>query len=78
MAVDNVGADVCVKFGVCRSNDFRDIRRADLVSNERTNEQDKAYPNSAKGVWPKNVWLSRQQMTHANRPFQNLKPFEIF
>ena len=36
VAVDNVGMDVCVKFGDSRSNGFRDIR-ADFVSNERTN-----------------------------------------
>ena len=58
MAVDNVGVNVCVKFGFgdSRSNGFRDIRGSDFVSNERTNEQDEAYPNRAKrlsGVSPK-------------------------
>ena len=36
VAIDNVGVDVCAKFGDSRSNGFRDIRRADFVSNERT------------------------------------------
>ena len=39
MAVDNVGMDVPIKFGDSSSNGFRgfrDIRRADFVSNERT------------------------------------------
>ena len=45
LAVDNVGVDVHIKFGDSRSNRFRDIRGADFVSNERTNEQDEAYPN---------------------------------
>ena len=36
--------DVCIKFGDSRSNGFRNIRGADFVSNE----QDEAYPNSAK------------------------------
>ena len=35
MAVDNVGMDVCVKYGDYKSNGFRDIRGADFVSNER-------------------------------------------
>ena len=33
---DNIGMYVAVKFGDSRSNGFRDIRRADFVSNERT------------------------------------------
>ena len=33
-AVDNVGMDVSMKCGDSRSNCFRDIRRADFVSNE--------------------------------------------
>ena len=36
MAVDNVGMDVPIKLGASSSNGFRDIRGADLVSNERT------------------------------------------
>ena len=55
-AVDNVGMDGPVKFGDSVSNGFRDIRRADFVSNEQANELDQAYPNSAKrliGVSPK-------------------------
>ena len=36
VAVDNVGVDVCGKFGDSRSNGFRDIRGVDFVSNERT------------------------------------------
>ena len=47
MAVDNVGMDVPIKFGDSRSNDFRDIRGADFVSNERTNIGE-PYPNNAK------------------------------
>ena len=35
-AADNVGMAVCVKFGDSRSDNFRDIRGADFVSNERT------------------------------------------
>ena len=35
VAVDNVGADVPIKFGGSRSNGFRDIRGAAFVSNER-------------------------------------------
>ena len=46
--MDNVGMDVFVKFGDSRSNDFQDIRGADFVSNEWTNEQDEAYHNSVK------------------------------
>ena len=37
-AVDNVGVDVHIKFGDSRSNRFRDIRGADFVTYERTNE----------------------------------------
>ena len=36
VAVDNVGVDVLIKFGVSRSNGFRDIRVVDCMSNERT------------------------------------------
>ena len=36
VAVDNVGMDVHIKFADSRSNRFRDIREADLLSNERT------------------------------------------
>ena len=36
--VGQVGVDVHVKFGDSRSNGSRDIRAADFVSNERTNE----------------------------------------
>ena len=39
VAVENVGMDVLVKFGDSRSNGFRAIRRADFVSNERTDER---------------------------------------
>ena len=39
LAVDNVGMDVCLKFGDSRSNGFRDIGRADFVSNERMIER---------------------------------------
>ena len=35
MVVDNVGMDVPIKFGDCRSNGFRDIRGAHFVSNGR-------------------------------------------
>ena len=54
--IDNVGMGVPIKCGDCRSNGFRDIRGADFVSNERTNEQKLAYSNSAKRyrVSPKN------------------------
>ena len=45
MSVANVGVDVAIKFVDSMSNDLRDIRGADFVSNE----QDEAYPNSAKG-----------------------------
>ena len=38
IAVDNVGMDVPIKFGDSSSNGFRDIRGADLLSNERTLE----------------------------------------
>ena len=41
VAVDNVGVDVRIKFGRSRSNRFRDIRGADFVSNEQTNERTK-------------------------------------
>ena len=34
--------DIRVKFGDSRSNGFQDIRGADFVSNERTNEHDEA------------------------------------
>ena len=34
MTVDNVGMDVALKFGDSRSDDFRDIRGANFVSNE--------------------------------------------
>ena len=34
--VDNVGVDVCVKFGDSRSNGFRYIQGADFVLNKRT------------------------------------------
>ena len=36
MAVDNVGMDVPIKFGILGQTVFRDIRGADFVSNERT------------------------------------------
>ena len=36
--VDNVGVDVHIKFGDSRSSRFRDIRGADFVTYERTNE----------------------------------------
>ena len=39
--------DVPNKFSDSRSNGFRDIQGADVVSNERTNIGE-AYPNSAK------------------------------
>ena len=47
MAIDNVGMDVLIKLGNSRSNGFLDIRGADFMSNEQTNEQDEAYLNSA-------------------------------
>ena len=37
--VNNVGMDVSIKFGDSISNRFRDIRGADFVSNERTDER---------------------------------------
>ena len=37
-SVENVGVDVLVKFGDYRLNGFLDIRGADFVSDERTNE----------------------------------------
>ena len=57
VGVDNIGTDVRMKFGDSRSNGFRDIRGANFVSNERTNERKLAYPNCAKryGVSPKNA-----------------------
>ena len=36
VAEDNVGVDVCVKFGASRLNGCRDIRGADFMLNERT------------------------------------------
>ena len=51
MAVDNVGVNVTIKFGGSWSTGFRDIRGADFVSSERTNERTnigEAYPSSAK------------------------------
>ena len=39
VAVNNAGVDVPIKFGDSRSNGFPDIRGADFVSNERTNER---------------------------------------
>ena len=36
MAVNNVGMNVPIKFGDSRLNGFRDIQKADFVSNERT------------------------------------------
>jgi hypothetical protein len=45
VAVDNVGVDVHIKFGDSRSNRFRDIRGADFVSNERTDERTKTSPS---------------------------------
>ena len=51
-----VGMDVSIKFGDSRSNDFQDIRGTDFVSNERTNEHGKVYPNNAK----------RQRRSHKN------------
>ena len=47
VAVDNVCMDVPIKFGDSSSNGFRDIRGADIVSNERTYIGE-AYCNSAK------------------------------
>ena len=66
--------DVHVKFGDSRSNGFQDSRGADFVSNERTNEQDEAYPNSVKrfrGVSPEKknhryTLLTTQQRDTAN------------
>ena len=40
VTVESVGMDVRVKFGDFRSNGSQDIRQADSVSNERTNEHD--------------------------------------
>ena len=56
VAIENFGMDVRVKFGDSRSNDFRDIRGADFVSNERVNEHAKPIPiaRNAKGASPKN------------------------
>ena len=59
--VDNVGVDVHIKFGDPRSNRFQDIRGANFVTyertNERTNERKLAYSNRAKRnrVSPKNA-----------------------
>ena len=39
VVVDNVGIDFHIKLGDSRSNGFRDIRGADFVSNERSNER---------------------------------------
>ena len=47
-AVDNLGTYVPIKLGDSRSNGFQDIRGADFVLNERTNEHDQANPKSAK------------------------------
>ena len=38
VAIDNVGVDVSIKFGDSKSNRFRDIRGADFVTYQRTNE----------------------------------------
>ena len=48
-AVENVGTDVCVKFGESRSNGCPDILGADFVSNERTNRT-KPIPIVQNGV----------------------------
>ena len=45
--VENVGMDVPTQFGDSRTNGCRDIRGADFVSNEGTNNGE-AYPNSTK------------------------------
>ena len=42
MAVENDDMGVPMEFGDSSSNSFRDIRGADFVSNERTNERTKA------------------------------------
>ena len=55
MAIENVGVEVPVKFGVSRSNGFRDIRGGNFVSNERTNEHKMANHNSAS---PKNNFVT--------------------
>ena len=46
VAVDYAGMDVRVKCGDSRSNGSRDIRRADSVSTDRTNDHDPIRPNS--------------------------------
>ena len=46
MAIDNVGVDVPVIFGDSRSNGFRDIRGAPFLSDERTKERTRAYPQN--------------------------------
>ena len=51
VAIDYVGVDIPIKFGDSRSKRSRDIRRAGFVSNERKNEHDKAYPNTAKRLF---------------------------
>ena len=60
--VDNVGMDVCVKFGDSKSNGFRDIRGADFVSNERTN-MTKPIPIERQGVSPNNYHNTRNAST---------------
>ena len=57
VAVKQAGMDVLVKCGDSRSNSSRDVRAADLVSNERTNLAE-AYGRRRKllsGISPKTV-----------------------
>ena len=53
MAVDNHGMDVPIKCGDSRSNDLRDMRGADVVSNERTLAKSIPIARNAQGVSPK-------------------------
>ena len=39
VAIENIGVDIPIKFGDSRSNRFGDIRGANFVSNERTDER---------------------------------------
>ena len=61
MAVDNVGTDVPIKFGDCRSSGFRDIRGAHFVSNEHSED----YPNSA-------IQVFRLKMLNGNHVYCHL------
>ena len=89
VAIYNVGMDVPMNFRDSRSNGFRDIRGADSVSNDRTNERTniaEAHPNSAKlfGISPKHCSITgtetqegTKQSRHVTMKTETLKVFSF-